>query len=269
MKEDEEHHVAAAHSGRIESEKPGKRGGQPAYRQIELQLRKEISSGVFPSGARLPTEEELMQRFEVSRHTVRGAILRLVNDGTVERFAGRGTFVSDATHASGSWGAKSLEDIIRKTFPGDLEVLSIEMVAATQAADAAISLQVGPDEQLLRIDTIRRARGIPLNYAIAHVPQQFSYKLPENLADALQEKRLLLLVEEYNALSVLKLRQSFSACLADAGIAKKLDVEPNSALVRFRNTYFGVDNLPIETSVTYCSPDRHNPTIELYREHVY
>ena len=47
--------------------------GQALWHQVETTLADEIEAGQRKSGERLPTEPELMQRFGVSRFTVRPA----------------------------------------------------------------------------------------------------------------------------------------------------------------------------------------------------
>ncbi len=63
------------------------------YRQIADDLRGQIESGELPQGAQLPTEIELMERYEASRNTVRDAIKLLTTRSLVETRAGQGTFV--------------------------------------------------------------------------------------------------------------------------------------------------------------------------------
>lgn len=53
-----------------------------------------IAGGEFPPGARLPTEKQLVERFDVSRAVVREAIARLKTDGFVETRQGSGAFVT-------------------------------------------------------------------------------------------------------------------------------------------------------------------------------
>jgi len=63
------------------------------YRQIYHALREEIQGGHYPPGAQLPTEAELMQRFGVSRVTVRNALALLQQEGWLVRIPAKGTFV--------------------------------------------------------------------------------------------------------------------------------------------------------------------------------
>ena len=59
------------------------------YRKIAIQLRDEISAQYTP-GDLLPPENQLADRFDVNRHTVRRAIDELVQDGLVRRHQGLG-----------------------------------------------------------------------------------------------------------------------------------------------------------------------------------
>src|ERR1700736_5102922 len=63
------------------------------YLQILRSLKDEIVRGVYPVGSQLPTEEELCERFSVSRYTVREALRRLRDDHLVASRRGAGTTV--------------------------------------------------------------------------------------------------------------------------------------------------------------------------------
>src|SRR5438046_6766642 len=63
------------------------------YLQISYSLKDEIVRGVYPVGSQLPTEEELCERFSVSRYTVREALRRLREDRLVSSRQGAGTTV--------------------------------------------------------------------------------------------------------------------------------------------------------------------------------
>jgi DNA-binding transcriptional regulator YhcF (GntR family) len=69
--------------------------GVPLHQQISARLREEITSGALEPHARLPSEQELGSRFDVSRVTVRRALQTLEADGLIYRRQGLGSFVCD------------------------------------------------------------------------------------------------------------------------------------------------------------------------------
>lgn len=66
---------------------------EPLYKLIYATLRKQILTGIFPYGSRVPSEKELAIQFQVSRITSKRALNELAKDGYIERFAGKGSFV--------------------------------------------------------------------------------------------------------------------------------------------------------------------------------
>ena len=86
-------------------------------------LRQEIHEGVFKAGDRFYSQNEIVQRFGVSKTTVLRALKGLVNEGCIKREQGRGTFV---TH--GMEGARKLRSII---VVGETTRLEDEGVAAS------------------------------------------------------------------------------------------------------------------------------------------
>lgn len=74
--------------------------GQPKHLLITQAIEQEIASGVLPPGGQLPTEAQLMERFAVSRITVRRALQGLTQDGTLVARQGSGTFVNPSLMAS-------------------------------------------------------------------------------------------------------------------------------------------------------------------------
>jgi GntR family transcriptional regulator, arabinose operon transcriptional repressor len=65
----------------------------PKYQQVYSALRREIQSGRWKRGDRLPSEADLVQTYGASRITVGRAVRELQAEGFVERRAGSGTYV--------------------------------------------------------------------------------------------------------------------------------------------------------------------------------
>lgn len=67
---------------------------EPLHRHITRTLTRWIEEEQFPPGSLFPSEVELAHQFGVSRHTMRAGIDALVRSGRLERFRGKGTFVT-------------------------------------------------------------------------------------------------------------------------------------------------------------------------------
>ena len=63
------------------------------YKKVLAQMLELIHSGAFPAGGRLPPERELAERFDVSRPTIREAIIALETLEYVEVKTGSGVYV--------------------------------------------------------------------------------------------------------------------------------------------------------------------------------
>lgn len=66
----------------------------PLYQQIKQDLLEQINQGVLHPGDKIPTEYELIQKYQVSRITVSKALNELKADGVITRFPNKGSFVS-------------------------------------------------------------------------------------------------------------------------------------------------------------------------------
>jgi GntR family transcriptional regulator len=86
----------------------------PLYRRIAAELRDATSRGELPPGSQLPTEQELGDRYKVSRNTVRLALGLLANEGIISTTPGRGTFVRERVmltyHATRAEAADRADD---------------------------------------------------------------------------------------------------------------------------------------------------------------
>lgn len=67
---------------------------QKKYERIVSWVQTEIENGALSRGDKLPSENELMERFRVSRQTVRRAMEELTEKGIVEGRRGSGTYVT-------------------------------------------------------------------------------------------------------------------------------------------------------------------------------
>src|SRR5690625_1924353 len=98
--------------------------------QVASQMEQLIESGHWTIEERIPPEMELVEKFDVSRNTLREAIRALVHAGLLETRQGSGTIVRSAN----SLGA-ALRRYIKKT--ALLETLDVRLALEKQAAQLA------------------------------------------------------------------------------------------------------------------------------------
>lgn len=82
---------------------------KPKYQVIIEDIKSNILSGIYGVGEQIPTESALQDKYQVSRQTVRKAILELSNEGFLRSEKGSGTYVS------GQYRSKSAGNSNKKT----------------------------------------------------------------------------------------------------------------------------------------------------------
>lgn len=114
------------------------------YRRVADELVEAIRNGTYAVGDKLPAERELAETFEVSRPTVREAMIALEIYGVVEIRHGSGIYVIEPeTNGNNSEGGASREDLDVGAFELIEARIIIEgetaAVAAAAVTDADIS----------------------------------------------------------------------------------------------------------------------------------
>lgn len=142
---------------------------QPLWSQIVEEMAHEITIKHLAPGSQLPPEAALMERFGVSRFTLRRAMSELAAQGLIRIEQGRGTFVHDTAlhyrisqHTSFS---RNLRDQGKEPHQEELECAVIE---APEAVRQALKLNHGAS--VIRHVTLSFADDIALAYADSYYP---------------------------------------------------------------------------------------------------
>jgi GntR family transcriptional regulator len=149
------------------------------YRQIASDLRNMIKSGEIRRGGQLPTEIELMERYNASGHTVREAIKVLAGLRLVETRAGQGTYVVETITPfimplTGDPHATRGEDTVylAEAAEAGRKPRNSEPRVEVQTADEATAdaLQVGPGSRVIRRHQRRFLDDIPWSLQTSFYP---------------------------------------------------------------------------------------------------
>ena len=140
----------------------------PLWAQVLEDLRRRLDGGEF--AAQFPTDNDLIDHYGVSRHTVREAVRRLQDEGVVNRERGRGTFVT-APALERSWGAGVVYSLFRSVESQGYEQRS-EVLDLSETTDDAVAdrLALAAGEPLVRLERLRLVDGQPLAHDVVWLP---------------------------------------------------------------------------------------------------
>ncbi|QOL25434.1 histidine utilization repressor [Thalassotalea sp. LPB0316] len=86
----------------------------PKFVEIKQYIFKQIESGEWPANYKVPSENELADRFSVSRMTARRALQELTDENVLFRTQGVGSFVASFKSQSSLLEIKNIADEIRE-----------------------------------------------------------------------------------------------------------------------------------------------------------
>ncbi len=229
----------------------------PLYYQLENILREKIRSGELSRGEKLPTENELIEQYGVSRTTVRQALAALVKEGLLERVAGRGTFVKQIPPSDETIRLTGFIDGLSSSVETKTEILDARFIQAT--AKEAQPLHISQGDRVWRLKKIRYAQEIPYAYTESYLPEDIGNRLiGEDLS-----LPLLRLLEERGRISLGEASALITGALADASIGALLSTKVGAPLLLIETTFCDVHGRPVQFVRGFYRSDLYRFKIQL------
>jgi GntR family transcriptional regulator, histidine utilization repressor len=120
---------------------------QPLYLQVKRHILDNIGSGKWGTSMRVPSENDIVKSFGVSRMTANRALRELRDEGVLVRVAGVGSFVADQhAHAHPLEIRGIADEIRRRGHAHRAEIVSLERIHA--AAELAEDFGIAPRSEL-------------------------------------------------------------------------------------------------------------------------
>jgi GntR family transcriptional regulator len=137
----------------------------PLWAQLQHDLSRRLNARAFDGT--FPGEMDLVQAYDVSRHTVREALRRLRDAGVLDSARGRGTVVRrDIEQPLGS-----LYSLFREVEARGMEQASVVLSQQVETdTGAAVALGLGEREPLFSLERIRLVDGEPLAHDRVWLP---------------------------------------------------------------------------------------------------
>lgn len=232
--------------------------GTPLYSRIYSVLLAGIEAGEFPPGSLLPSEQNLIDRYGVSRITAKRALDELASAGYATRERGKGTRVNSKVRGTTVKG--SLSSLIESQHANGhhaVEVIVFEYVPAPPAIADALDQAAG--DLVQHVVRVWRVDGTPFSCLETHVPAAIGDHWSR--AD-MQGKPMVQLLEDAGVV-IRRSEQSIRATLADERTAPVLDVAPGRPLLEVERVNYDADDRPVEYLRALYPEDRYSFRITL------
>lgn len=228
------------------------REGTPRHKQISQWLRQQIEEGTFSVNEKLPSENELCEKFDVSRVTVRKALQTLENENLIYRSQGLGSFVcDDRPRQSFIQLTDFVEDMRRAGMEATSEVIQLKTEAT--ADQIASILNIDTESTVVRLDRLRLGDGQPIAFDITWLPM-FYGQLIEGYK--LEEETIYKILERDYDIPVEKGYYRIEAENAGTYLSNHLQVEDGTALLLIDRLSLTLGDKPIYYQKRYYRSDR-------------
>ncbi len=193
------------------------------YLQLGTLFRRRVETGEWPVGEQIPTVDHLADECGVAKLTIRQALGLLEQDGLIERFRAKGTFVI-AKPARELWCEvhTDLSGMLMARKGAVIEVLS----ERRQSALPAVDLPAGAPASSYRALRRRHSReGKAFLVADLYIDERLTPAIPKA---AYASKTALRLITDIPGVDIANVRQTLTIGTADLETASLLSVPLNA-----------------------------------------
>jgi len=223
----------------------------PIYLQLERILKERIRAGILEPGSKLPSELELASRFEVSRSTVRKVLDRLAIDGLIQKWPGKGSYVS--MHRL-QMSPTSLSFSTQMSIAGhsvSTQVLSRSVIPTPSHVAESLDLPSAG-----RVLHFRRLRMLDEEPAAIHGTFLPYPQYAVISAQDLREQSLSQAMEKATGVRVISSRGILSVAHVDPNDAMLLNIPPSSPVVLLKGVGYTGSGIPVRYTEAIYRSDR-------------
>lgn len=232
----------------------------PLYFQLKEHLRRSIEDRTYVTGDILPSENELSDKYKISRMTVKQSLDSLASEGFVKRVKGRGTFVTDGhieknIHELTGLTGFSEDMVLRGMNPSSVIVRNCQIDAPLEISEILSESNVN------FIKRIRFADNCPLGVEESYIP----VSVIASISDDVLEDSIYNYLENVLGRKISYAKQTLEASIAYSDISKTLGIDIGAPTLILNRTSFLEDGTPFEFTKTTFRGDRYKYIVELNR----
>ena len=244
--------------GKENTEQLDKKSKLPLYYQLSERLRELILSGIYPEGSRFLTEQEIMNRFGVSRSSVRQAVENLQQEGLLVCIQGKGSYVTQPKIKIELFKKIGLSQILEsKGYRLITKVNVLEIQGPND--DVAEVLRMAAGEKIYFLERIRLINDIPSILEKIYLPTSLYPGLCNN---DLVQRHLYQALAKYG-FEADHYKQSLEPVPLNIEEARALETKKAATGLLLRRITFDTQNKPIEYVKAIHRVDRFTFQIDL------
>lgn len=217
----------------------------PLYHQLMERLKESIERESWKPGDKIPSENQLMDEYGVSRNTAKKAIEELVQEGILYRIQGKGTFVAKPKLQQSLMGFYSFRKVLKENGlnPKDI-ILKIEEVKPSKKIMNA--LQLDGNENVIEMKRLRCANNEPFILESSFIPKSVVTDM-EQLKKVGEISLYDLLAQQFNVV-VSRAKEAFEPVLIRADESEYLQTKDGRPALLLERIAYDSAEQPVE----YC-----------------
>lgn len=232
----------------------------PLYLQLAERLNQSIQEGTYGEGEKIPSEQELMGRYGVSRVTVRIAMRQLLREGRIIRKQGMGTFVRKKVISQNMDEIFGLyPSLVRRGLNPVTKILHYEFGAPD--FDVRKHLELRGEEQVLRMTRQFVLEKSVLLVGQIHIPRSIAEHWTQDEAVHTNSFRL---IEENAGIPIHNSDVKITAATASPPMSKWLGLPKGGPLLQVRRLAYSVEKRPVEYTVFSFRADSYEISTRIY-----
>lgn len=153
----------------------------PLYHQLKLIMKENIESSYWVPDDKIPSENELMSSFNISRNTVKKALDELVQEGALKRVKGKGTFVTKPKFEQSLAGFYSFSKVMESQGIKSKDII-ISIKDKLASSHIANQLKIYKNDEVIELQRLRCANEEAIIFETSY--------MPKNLIPFLSQKEL-------------------------------------------------------------------------------
>lgn len=217
-----------------------KRCAVPLHVEIADLWRHQIMSGALQPGSKLPPLSVLTDQFGVARMTIRQAMDALEDEGLIERYAGRGTFVRQVD-------IPAKHTLNMKAQLSQLQAMVSQLEVAVVGNDAPSPCVLIGGREFRQMTRIHSQDSQPFCHVEIQLDKELYAKAPKRF-----EREIVVSVMKDLQVEVHSARQRVTISYADVQIAEALGLTVNAPVFRvFREFFCAQNNLLYAATLIY------------------